>query len=379
MSGEDTALVECSSEESLNSRLGSSPVKNKDAGHYEFRVGMMINQYKVLRHLGDGTFGRVLEVLSLENYNTYAMKVIRAVERYVRAAKSEAKTILDIEKRAKKGESGIVNLYESFEFGDNYCMVFEKLGPSLYDFLKANHYKGYPVKYVQEFFKQILQVVGFMHESGITHTDLKPENVLLATDKKKTCSRTKIPYELDRSTNYRYYVPQASKIKLIDFGGAVYDHEYHGKVINTRQYRAPEVILDCITWDHSNDIWSIGCIIVEIYSGELFFETHESYEHMAMIQKVSGAIPQWMGKNSENEFKDFFSESKNGRVSFDWPRNASSNESIKRVEKMRTLDDLINPKHTLLKDLLKKCFEIDPKKRISAKDALEHPFFAFKL
>lgn len=84
-----------------------------------------------------------------------------------------------------------------------------------------------------------------MHALGLTHTDLKPENILLASEHSD------------------------KRIKIIDMGGATFDHEYHSSVINTRQYRAPEVIMKSTTWDQSSDMWGIGCIIIELYTGTL--------------------------------------------------------------------------------------------------------------
>ena len=85
-------------------------------------------------------------------------------------------------------------------------------------------------------------------------------------------------------------------MKVIDFGGATYHFENHTLIINTRQYRAPEVILETLTWNETSDIWSMACILIELYTGELFFDTHENNEHLAMIEKQCGAIPKWMAE-----------------------------------------------------------------------------------
>jgi dual-specificity kinase len=74
---------------------------------------------------------------------------------------------------------------DSFDFGRNYCMVFERLGPSLYDVIKKNGYRGFNYDLIRVFFKQILESIGFLHEIGLTHTDLKPENILLKSKKLK--------------------------------------------------------------------------------------------------------------------------------------------------------------------------------------------------
>jgi len=46
----------------------------------------------------------------------------------------------------------------------------------------------------------------------------------------------------------------------------------------------------CCPWSHESDVWSIGCILLELFSGDLFFETHETYEHLAMIDRACGKI-----------------------------------------------------------------------------------------
>ena len=107
-----------------------------------------------------------------------------------------------------------------------------------------------------------------------------------------------------------YLYPSDSTIKIIDFGGATYKDEKHSDIINTRQYRAPEVILGCCEWDEKSDIWSIACILVELYTGELFFPTHDNEEHVALIEKICGPIPHWMAGNCRKEFTKIFHKEK---------------------------------------------------------------------
>ena len=174
------------------SRSGSSSesVSREDNGHYEWRVGEIINEnYTVIGFLGDGTFGRVLE--ANDKYgNVRALKIIRSVERYVEAAKIEASIIEKLNKSDPECKSHIVRIHDHFPLKDNYCIVFEKLGKSLYDIIKMNKYKGiyylgFRMTQVQDFSKQLLQSLDFMHTLGLTHTDLKPENILLVSDQLK--------------------------------------------------------------------------------------------------------------------------------------------------------------------------------------------------
>ena len=105
-----------------------------------------------------------------------------------------------------------------------------------------------------------------------------------------------------QSANRRkWYRPCSCEIKVIDFGGATYEHERHTLIINTRQYRAPEVILENQTWNEKSDIWSMACILIELYTGELFFDTDENLEHLAMIEKQCGPIPLRMAQKCGND------------------------------------------------------------------------------
>lgn len=78
-----------------------------------------------------------------------------------------------------------------------------------------------------------------------------------------------------------------TEIRLIDFGSATFDDEYHSSVVSTRHYRAPEIILN-LGWSYACDIWSIGCILVEFFTGDALFQTHDNLEHLAMMESVCG-------------------------------------------------------------------------------------------
>jgi len=267
----------------------------------------------------------------------------------------------------------------------NYFMVFERLGMSLYDFLKMNNYKGFGIDQIQSFAHQILTSIGFMHSIGLTHTDLKPENILLVNDEHVPIKRQEVndrSSTCSKSEERVYNKPLDDRIKIIDMGGATYDNEHHSSIINTRQYRAPEVMLACCPWSHESDVWSIGCILLELFSGDLFFETHETYEHLAMIDRACGPIPYWMGNRAESKLRkhfiledDYYNKY---HTFFDFPKHSSGMQSTKRVQNMKLINDFIPESYPELRDLLKKMLTVDPKERITCQAALEHPFFRVK-
>lgn len=132
--------------------------------------------------------------------------------------------------------------------------------------------------------------------------------------------------------------PRRLDIKLIDFGGATFHDEHHSTIINTRQYRAPEVILGKdkpgLGWSESSDLWSLGCILVELYTGELLYPTHDNYEHLAMIEHLLGPLPQHMARNCDRSMRKYFDES----FTFNWPKLANSTRSERAVRELKYLE-----------------------------------------
>jgi dual-specificity kinase len=133
------------------------------------------------------------------------------------------------------GSSCCIHLQHWFDYRGHVCIVFEKLGASLYDFMRKNGYRPFPLDVVQHFARQLLHAVAFLHSLNIVHTDLKPENVLLVNSEEYT--------KLDRERCGRLgcRVPLQSDIRVIDFGSATFEDERHSSLVSTRHYRAPEV------------------------------------------------------------------------------------------------------------------------------------------
>jgi len=129
-----------------------------------------------------------------------------------------------------------------------------------------------------------------LHDLNLVHTDLKPENILLVNSTYQTFTYNRnIPSSSKttaRSAKFRR-VLLSPEIRLIDFGSATFDDEYHSSVVSTRHYRAPEIILN-VGWSFPCDIWSIGCILVEFFTGDALFQTHDNLEHLAMMEAVCG-------------------------------------------------------------------------------------------
>lgn len=289
-----------------------------------------------------------------------AIKVIRDVTKYTEEAKVEKDVWNRILSQEGSNEAHIVKLYNTFMHGPHYCIVMESLGQSVYDVLKLNDYTPFPLDTVKTIGKQLLESLNFMHNNELVHTDLKLENILFV-DKKIHRREYKILGE-----NTEYQKPICDDIKVIDFGGATFSDQAKSTIINTRQYRAPEVILE-LKWSYPSDIWSAGCILYELYKGSLLFATHDSSQHLSLIQKIIGPFPDAMVKITSTKYFDV-----DGDLKF---LNEGSSHLRKEVERAKALEDLIEPDDSLFLDLLKKMLIINPDNRCTASDALDHPFF----
>ncbi|XP_019184591.1 PREDICTED: serine/threonine-protein kinase AFC2-like [Ipomoea nil] len=272
-----------------------------------------------------------------------------------------------------KGGNRCVQIRNWFDYRNHVCIVFEKLGPSLYDFLRKNNYRSFPIDLVREIGRQLLECVAFIHDLHLIHTDLKPENILLVSPE-----YVKVPdYKCSsRSLKDTYFkrVPKSSAIKVIDFGSITYDRENQTYIVSTRHYRAPEVILG-LGWTYPCDIWSVGCILVELCSGEALFQTHENLEHLAMMERVLGPMPLHMLKRVDRDVEKYL---RKGML--DWPEGAASRESIRTVLKLPRLQNLVmkHVDHSVgdLINLLQGLLRYDPSERLTAREALQHPFFS---
>ncbi|KAK7284230.1 hypothetical protein RJT34_18972 [Clitoria ternatea] len=356
-------------------RNGSPPWRPDDKdGHYVFSVGENLTpRYKILSKMGEGTFGQVLECFDNEKKEVVAIKIVRSINKYREAAMTEIDVLLRLARHDVDG-TRCVQIRNWFDYRNHICIVFEKLGPSLYDFLRKNSYRSFPIDLVREFGRQLLESVAFMHDICLIHTDLKPENILLVSSE-----FIKVPdYKfLSRSTkdgSYFKNLPKSSAIKLIDFGSTTFEHQDHSYVVSTRHYRAPEVILG-LGWNYPCDLWSVGCILVELCSGEALFQTHENLEHLAMMERVLGPLPPHMVVRADRRAEKYFK--RGARLS--WPDSSTSRESIRAVCKLPRLPNLVmqHVDHSAgdLIDLLQGLLRYDPSERLKAKEALRHPFF----
>jgi len=168
----------------------SGAARNDSVGHFEGGPGVTIaDRYEIVKDVGMGTFGRVVECIDRKSKlkrKTVAIKIVRNVRRYYDSALIEADIVDDVNSRGGRGLSLCAQMLHRFDLNGHYCLVFECLGRSLYDFLKNNDFQPFPLHCVQHFACQLLDALDFLHSFRLIHTDLKPENILLVSNEETT-------------------------------------------------------------------------------------------------------------------------------------------------------------------------------------------------
>ncbi|CAO3674028.1 unnamed protein product [Rhizopus stolonifer] len=289
------------------------PIYDDKEGHYIVRLNDSLTpQYKIMKLLGQGTFGKVVECYDRVRRTFCAIKIIRSIPKYRDASKIEIRVLNTLKKHDPLNLNKCIHLIEWFDYRNHVCMVFELLGQSVFDFLKANQFKPLAHYQIQLLSKQLLTSVAFLHDLKLVHTDLKPENILLVGGDKHSF--------------------QTAEIRLIDFGSATFERDYHSAIVSTRHYRAPEIIMG-LGWSYPCDLWSIGCILIEFFTGDALFQTHDNIEHLAMLQSVLGPMPTHMITHASAEAKKWFTMNK-----LNYPLPKTSKQSKRSVSNLKPLD-----------------------------------------
>ncbi|XP_053702642.1 dual specificity protein kinase CLK2-like isoform X1 [Synchiropus splendidus] len=337
--------------------------EDDEEGHLVYHVGLLLkDRYEVVSLLGAGAFGKVLECIDRHKDERVAVKVVRNIECFTEVAKSEIAVLEEINGLDDDNRFACVRMLDWFQHEGHVCMVFERLGLSTFEFLRQNQYLPFSVEQIRHMAFQIFRAVCFLHRNKLTHTDLKPENILLV------CSDYELEY--DRYMRCEQRKLKQIDVKVVDFGTATFDHQHHESLVSTRHYRAPEVILD-LGWNQSCDVWSLACVLMEYYLGRTLFPTHDSKEHLAMMERVLGPIPPHLLKQTRKQ------QYVSGDGRLDWDESSKSDDYVrKHCKPLKQYLQRASEDERQLLDLISCMLEYDVCRRITLEEALWHPFFS---
>lgn len=180
----------------------------------------------------------------------------------------------------KNDDHHILRLKDTFIHRQHLCLVFELLSVNLYELIKQNQFRGLSTTLVRVFAQQLLNGLSLLNKARLIHCDLKPENILLKN-------------------------LESPIIKIIDFGSACDERQTVYTYIQSRFYRSPEVLLG-LPYSSAIDMWSLGCIVVELFLGLPLFPGSSEYNQVSRIVEMLGNPPNWMlemGKQSGEFFE----------------------------------------------------------------------------
>lgn len=330
----------------------SKPTYHDEKGRYIcYPHDHIAYRYEILGALGRGTFGDVVRAMDHKTKKHVAIKIVRSDknDKYANLARFEAETLTFLNRHDPMDEFNIIRMLEHFEFRGHLCLVFELMeGGNLYSVMKDRAFQGLDASVVRDLMQDVLLSLCRLHSRGIMHCDLKPENIMLR-DK------------------------QSYRAKVIDFGYACLVDEIVFEKVQTCFYRAPEVTLQC-GYGPEIDMWSVGCIAAELFTGKPLFPAHDDADELGHQVRILGAPPRRVIEHGKR-FSMFFDS--NGT-----PLSSMQGANMKKQEKPASnLTETTGIAGVLgegvdreLIDFIEGCLQWNPKHRMTAEEALYHPF-----
>ncbi|CAG7836797.1 unnamed protein product [Allacma fusca] len=336
-----------------------------DNHDYIIRNGeKFLDRYEIDSLIGKGSFGQVVKAYDHEDQCLVAIKIIKNKKPFLNQAQIEVKLLEMMNKADAENKYYIVKLKRHFMWRSHLCLVFELLSYNLYDLLRNTNFRGVSLNLTRKFAQQLCTALLFLAtpELNIIHCDLKPENILLCN-------------------------PKRSAIKIVDFGSSCQLGQRIYQYIQSRFYRSPEVLLG-IPYDLAIDMWSLGCILVEMHTGEPLFSGADESDQLNKIIEVLGMPPKHILDLGQKTRK-FFDKMPDGSYVL---KKSKTNRKYK-PSGTRRLHDILGvetggpggrrlnePGHSIqdylrFKDLILRMLEFDPKTRITPYYALQHNFF----
>jgi len=294
------------------------------------------NQYEMEEVLGEGTYGKVYKARNKRSGQTVAMKKMKLMD----VAQEEgipSTALREVALLKELGHENIVRLEEVFYSPKKLVLVFEFVESDLEKYMRSLNRQLTPAV-IKNMTYQLCRGTEFCHASRIIHRDIKPQNLLIE------------PLDGGRV-----------RLKIADFGLArtysipvpKYTHE-----VVTVWYRPLEILLGSPLYSIPVDLWSIGCVAAEMATGAPLFAGDSEIDTIFKIFQTLGTArtEQWPGLADLPGFNPTFPE---------WPHRGWDN--IRNTQAQMGSVGI---------ELLESLMTYDPKKRLSARRALLHPYFA---
>uniref|UniRef100_A0A183BZ32 non-specific serine/threonine protein kinase n=1 Tax=Globodera pallida TaxID=36090 RepID=A0A183BZ32_GLOPA len=293
------------------------PREYRRGGYHPVRVGEIFNRrYLVLRKLGWGQFSTVWmcsdAATTTESERYVALKIVKSHRDFSDAAMDEIKLLKAVRESdpTDEGRHRVVQLLDTFKIigvnGTHICMIFDVSGCNLLKLIIESNYEGLSMGLVKRITRQVLQGLAYLHvKCRIIHTDIKPESARTPAGR--------VPFSPTDKESPFGSIGSELNVKIADLGNACWTFHHYTENIQTRQYRALEVLLGA-DYGPPADIWSVACMAFELATGDYLFEPHShnlwsrDEDHLALISEMLGPIPADIFKRGKY-CRDFFHKS----------------------------------------------------------------------
>eukprot|EP00929_Paragymnodinium_shiwhaense_P088382 TRINITY_DN486_c0_g1_i1.p1 TRINITY_DN486_c0_g1~~TRINITY_DN486_c0_g1_i1.p1 ORF type:complete len:729 (-),score=246.05 TRINITY_DN486_c0_g1_i1:350-2536(-) len=325
----------------------------EESKEFPIRINSVVAaRYQILEYLGSAAFSRAVQCLDLEHNKMVCMKIIKNDKDFLDQSIDEIKLLKYINVNGDVDNHCVLRLYDYFYHKEHLIIVTELLRDNLYEFSKFNRECGdepyFTLGRLQQIAKQVLTALDYVHSLRLIHCDLKPENILI-----KSYSRC--------------------EVKVIDFGSSCFEDDHLSSYVQSRSYRAPEVMLG-LPYDQKIDIWSLGCILAELWTGYVLFQNDSVQSLLARILGIVGEFPYHLMTRGRY-VPQYFTQDGQLYQEVDGP---ACQERGRRLH-------LLVPKKTSLRqrmrtdceeflEFLEALLQLDPAKRPTAAEALNFPF-----
>ena len=341
-------------------------------------------QYLVQNELGSAAFSTAYRCIDLhsgqidedgeEYHEEVCLKVIKNTKDFLDQSLDEIKVLELLRRTGQCEQNCIVEMKTFFYHREHLVIVTELLRQNLYEFGKFIMENDEPPYFTRQrlcyITRQSLIALDFIHKLGLIHSDIKPENILLGSYSR-------------------------AKVKVIDFGSSCYLTDRQSSYIQSRSYRAPEVVLG-LPYDGKIDIWSLGCVVAEMYTGLVTFQNDSVVSMLSRIEAICGAFPRHLiakGRQSGQFFTAsglLYEKADPDDESHDASMSSHEEDSYNIFQpKTTTLAARLGFDHDLLEktdlqpeeeecamfvDFVRQMLTIDPDARPTAEEALRHPW-----